>query len=60
MDEEKVEAFRTTTAQGLILTKMTWPYISTCIAHLCTRVKETDTDDWEKQLHFMKYLYGTR
>jgi hypothetical protein len=60
LDKEKAEAFHTTTAQGLFLTKRARPDISTCIAYLCTRVKEPDTDDWEKLLRLMKYLNGTR
>ena len=36
LDKEKVEAFHTTTAQGLFLTKRAQPDISTCIAYLCT------------------------
>jgi len=50
VDKEKAEVFHTTTEQGLILTQPARPDIITCIAYICTKVEERETDDWEKLL----------
>ena len=60
LKKDKAEAFHTTTAQGLFLTKRARPDIHTGIAFLCTWVWGPNEEDWEKIIQLMKYLNGTR
>ena len=60
MKEDKAEAFHTTTAQGLFLTKRARPDIHTGITFLCTWVCDPNEEDWEKIIKLMKCLNGTR
>ena len=48
LQQDKAEAFHTTVAQGLFLTKRGRPDIHTGIAFLCTRVQQPNEEDWEK------------
>ncbi len=60
LDKERKEAFHTTVAKGLFLSKRARPDIQPTIAWLCSRVKEPDDLDWENLMQLMKYLNGTR
>ena len=48
LKKDKAEAFHTTTAQGLFLTKRAWPDIHTGIAFLYTQVLDPNEEDWGK------------
>ena len=58
--KDKAEAFDTTVAQGLFLTKRGRPDINTGLAFLCTQVQQPDDEKWERLIQFMKYLSGTK
>ena len=58
--KDKAEAFDTTVAQGLFLTKRGRPDINTGIAFLCTQVQQPDDENWEELIQFMKYLSSTK
>jgi hypothetical protein len=47
-------------AKTLYVTKRARPDACTPIAFLTTRVRESDTDDWKKMVHLMRYIRGTR
>ena len=51
--------FHTVTAQGPFLCKRARPDISPAIAHLTTRVKEPNLDDWQKLVRMVKFLQQT-
>ena len=58
LPQDKAEAFHTTVAQGLFLTKRGRPDIHTGITFLCTRVQQPNEEDWEKLMRLMKYMNG--
>ncbi len=60
LERDKQEAFHTTVAKGLYLTKRARPDIQTAIAYLCTRVSNSTTADWDKLVHLLLYLKETR
>ena len=60
LQQDKAEAFHTTVAQGLFLTKRGRPDRHTGIAFLCTRVQQPNEEDWEKLMRLMKYMNGTK
>jgi len=60
LDRKKKEAFHTTVAQTLFLTKRPRPDLQPTVPFLCTRVKDPDIHDWKKLLRLLKYLQRTR
>jgi Reverse transcriptase (RNA-dependent DNA polymerase) len=54
------EEFHTFVAKGLFLCKRARPDIHPAIAVLCSRVKDPKRSDWDKLVHMMMYLNGTR
>ena len=60
LKKDKAEAFQTTTAQGLFLTKRARPDIHTGTAFLCIWVQDPNEEDWEKTIQLMKYLNGKK
>ena len=60
LSASKAVAFHNLVAKTLYATKRARPDTCTAIAFLTTRVREPDTDDWDKLVHLMKYLRGTR
>ena len=47
-------------AKGLFVCKRARPDIHPAITILCSWVKAPTESDWEKLVHMMKYLNGTR
>jgi len=60
LNEKDKEQFHTTTAKGLYISKRARPDIQLTIAVLCTRVQNPNKDDWNKLIHLLKFLNGTR
>jgi hypothetical protein len=60
LDKEMAEEFHTIVAKGLFLCKRARPDIHPTIALLCTRVRDPNTDDWEKLIRLLKYLNNTK
>jgi hypothetical protein len=60
LEPTKKELFHSMVAKGLFLASRGRPDIQLTIAHLCTRVQEPTTNNWEKLERMMSYLYGTR
>ena len=60
LEKQQAEAFHTTVAKGLFLSKRARPDIHPTIAVLCTRVREPNKADSHKLLRMMKYLNGTK
>ena len=60
LNEQKAQTFHTFTAKDLFATKQARPDIHTSFAFLTTRVICPDEDDWNKLLHMMRYLRGTK
>ncbi len=58
VSDEVAAAFHTIVAKTLYVTKQARPDTSLAIAFLTTRVRDPDTDDWEKLCHLMEYLRG--
>jgi hypothetical protein len=57
---EKAVEFHNLVAKTLYATKRARPDTCTAIAFLTTRVRAPNKDDWNKLIHLMKYLRGTR
>ena len=57
---EQAEAFHTTVAKGLFLSKRSRPDIQPTIAVLSTRVKSPNESDWKKLTRLMEYLNETK
>ena len=55
----KAKSFHTNVAKLLYLAKRARPDICIAVAFLTTRVTHPDSDDWNKLLRCMKYLYTT-
>jgi hypothetical protein len=60
LNKERAELFHTMVAKGLFICKRARPDIQQPIALLCTRVKDPNRSDWNKLIHLMKYLNGTK
>ena len=60
LGQARKDDFHTFDAKGLFLCKRARPDIHPAIAILCSRVKSPTVSDWEKLVHLMKYLNGTR
>jgi hypothetical protein len=60
LDTKRAEIFHTFVAKGLFLCKRARPDIQQAISVLCTRVRDPNQADWEKQMRVMKYLNGTK
>jgi hypothetical protein len=58
--QEKREQFHSIVAKTLFATKRARPDTGLSISFLTSRVRATDTDDWTKMVHLMKYIQGTR
>ena len=52
--------FHTFVAKGIFACKRARPDIHPAIAVLCTRVKEPNESDWQKLVHMMKFINGTK
>ena len=57
---EKAEQFHTFVAKALFLCHRARPDIMPAISFLCTRVKESTEQDWNKLLRVMKFLEHTK
>jgi len=60
LSTELSDEFHTQVAKALFLTKRTRPDLQPTVPFLCTRVKDTDEDDWKKLLRMYKYLEDTK
>jgi hypothetical protein len=60
LPEPKREQFHKIVAKTLFMTKRSRPDTGLSISFLTSRVRATDTDDWKKMVHLMKYLRATR
>jgi hypothetical protein len=60
LDSSLAATFYTLVAKILYCTERARPDTCTAIAFLTTRVRESDSDDWAKLTHLMKYLRGTK
>jgi hypothetical protein len=58
LSDKVAAAFHTVVAKVLYVTKQARPDTSLAIAFLTTRIRATDTDDWEKLCHLMECLQG--
>ena len=59
LQQDKAEAFHTTVAQELFLTKRGRPDLQELL-FLCTRVQQPNEEDWEMLNRLMKYVNGTK
>ena len=59
LDKGKSEAYHTTVAKGLFLSKRSRPDIQPTIAVLSTQVKSPTESDWKKLIRMLEYLRGT-
>ena len=59
LPKEKAEAFHTTVAQALFVSKRSCPDIQTIVAYLCTRIREPTKEDANKLHRMMCYLAHT-
>ena len=59
MNAKRREAFHTSVAQGIFVSKRARPDIHQTVAILSTRVREPNESDWHKLCRFIKYLNGT-
>ena len=60
LSPDKAKGFHNLVAKTLSTTKRARPDTCTPVAFLTTRVREPNTDDWNKLAHLMKYLRKTR
>jgi hypothetical protein len=58
LSDDVAASFHTIVAKVLCVTKRARPDTSLAIKFLTTRVRASDTDDWEKLCHLMEYLRG--
>jgi hypothetical protein len=59
LKQDKAVEFHKLVANTLYSTKRAMPDTCTAIAFLTTRVRAPDKDDWNKLVHFMRYIRGT-
>jgi hypothetical protein len=60
LKQDKDVEFHNLVAKTFYSTKRARPDTCTAIAFLTTRVRAPDKDDWNKLVHFMRYIRGTR
>jgi hypothetical protein len=60
LKQDKAVEFHNLVAKTLHSTKRVRPDTCTAIAFLTTRVRAPDKDDWNKLVHLMRYIRGTR
>jgi hypothetical protein len=60
LKQDKAVEFHNLVAKTLYSTKRARPDTCTAIAFLTTRVRAPDKDDWNKLVHLMRYVRGTR
>ena len=60
LNDEKAKVFHTFVAKGIFACKRARPDTHPAIAVLCTRVKEPNESDWQKLVHMMKFINGTK
>jgi hypothetical protein len=60
LKQDKAVEFHNLVAKTLSSIKRSRPDTCTAIAFLTTRVRAPDKDDWNKLIHFMSYIRGTR
>lgn len=56
LPRDVADTFYSLTARLLFLAKRARPYIQTAVACLCTRVKDSNVDDYKKPTRVIKYL----
>ena len=60
MYQEKVAEFHNLAAKNLYNTKRAITDTCTAIVFITTRVRAPDEEDWDKLVHLMRYIRGTR
>jgi len=60
LPKNQAEEFHTLVYKALFLCKRARPDLHTAVALLCTRVKDSTVDDWDKLVRLMKYCNATR
>jgi hypothetical protein len=60
LKQDKAVEFHNLVAKTLYSTKRSRPDTCTTIAFLTTRLRAPDKDDWNKLVHLMRYIRGTR
>jgi hypothetical protein len=60
LKQDKAVEFHNLVAKTLYSIKRARPDTCTVIAFLTTRVRAPDKDDWNKLVHLMRYIRGTR
>jgi hypothetical protein len=60
LKQDKAVEFHNLVAKTLYSTKRARPDTCNAIAFLTTRVRAPDKDDWNKLVHLMRYIRGTR
>jgi hypothetical protein len=60
LKQDKAVEFHNLVAKTLYSTKRARPDTCTTIAFLTTRVRAPDKEDWNKSVHLMRYIRGTR
>jgi hypothetical protein len=60
LNQDKDVEYHNLVANTLYSTKRAKPDTCTAIAFLTTRVRAPDKDDWNKLVHLMRYIRGTR
>jgi hypothetical protein len=60
LKQDKAVEFHNLVAKTLYSTKRARPDTCTAITFLTTRVRAPDKDDWNKLIHLMRYIRGTR
>jgi hypothetical protein len=60
LKQDKAVEFHNLVAKTLYSTKQARPDTCTAITFLTTRVRAPDKDDWNKLVHLMRYIRGTR
>jgi hypothetical protein len=60
LKQDKAVEFHNLVAKTLYSTKRARPDTCTAITFLTTRVRAPDKEDWNKLVHLMRYIRGTR
>ena len=60
LDKARSDAFHSTVAKLLYITKRARPDIEPTVAFLCTRVTKSNMDDWKKLKRLLGYLLQTK
>jgi len=60
LNKEQAKVFHAFVAKALFACKRVRPDMQPTVAAPCTRVKEPNQDDWNKLMHLLKFINGTR